>query len=321
MCRLKRGFTLVELLVVIAIIGILVALLLPAVQAAREAARRTECTNKMKQLGLAMHNYHDVWKRLPASNATVEWFGKPRREFNWTLRSLPFMEQTAIYDNFDFTVPAWTRPGNWRDLLDDSNAIFNYKYMRMVHPQYLCPSDSLAEQVSVEDHFTNSWELSQCDYAMNIGDYRNVTGVGWGRSGDQNDPDGTGAGNGVTEVRGVSGTNDWAARFGDIPDGLSNTFLLGECIGALSWWQNWGSQCWGNTAHPINMRNRYLLDNLPGSASTSDWDWNVGFRSFHPGGANFCMVDGSVRFLSENIDGPTYRAAASRMGGESLSLP
>lgn len=309
--RSPRGFTLVELLVVIAIIGVLVALLLPAVQQAREAARRMQCSNQMKQLGIAMHNYHDVWKKLPPSSAEIESMNpaKPRREWSWTPRLLAFMEGTAIYDQINFSLPSYDRPGNWNvAMMDDPSVVCNYKFVRMVHPQFLCPSNAKGGEPGIQDHFAASWELSQIDYAANIGDYANATGIG--------QPGG--AGNSIEVPRGVIGCRDWSAAFRDITDGLSNTYLLGECVGAFSHWQNWGSTSFSSTAWPINHRNRDLMNGVIGPTVTH-WDHNIAFRSFHPGGANFLMCDGSVRFLPETIDGVNYRAGASRSGGEVVS--
>ncbi|RCS48242.1 DUF1559 domain-containing protein [Bremerella cremea] len=311
----RNGFTLVELLVVIAIIGVLIALLLPAVQQAREAARRMQCTNQMKQLGIAMHNYHDTFKKLPPGNSEIEQLGQPRREWGWAPRLLAFMEGSAIYDNIDFSKPSYDRPSSWNNaMMDDPSVICNYKFVRMVHPQFLCPSNSQGGEPAVEDHFSASWELSQCDYAANIGDYNNSTGIGG--VGVTH----SGAGNSELMVRGVIGCRDYSARFADITDGLSHTILLGEVVGAWSHWQNWGSACFSNTAYPINHRNRDFLNGTLGP-TVSHWQENIVFRSFHPGGANFLLCDGSVRFLPETIDGVTYRAAASKSGGETGNLP
>lgn len=176
-----------------------------------------QCTNKIKQIGLAMHNYHDTFGRLPASNATVEWSGGARREHNWTLGILDFMEMTAIADQFDYLKPLWDRPSDWANQLDNPNSVFNYKFARMIHPEFLCPSDPYSEQVSIEDHFTTTWELSQCDYAINIGDYKNVTGIGYGSN----------AGNGIVQVRGVSGTDAWETEASDSYPRRSTARLIG----------------------------------------------------------------------------------------------
>lgn len=291
----RVGFTLVELLVVIAIIGVLIALLLPAVQAAREAARRMECTNNLKQIGLALHNHHDVNGKLPASNFHG---GAGPYRWSWITRTLPYMEQNNVYDRLDYTVNGWQNG--------------NYALIRETHGEFLCPSDALAEEVREEEGFAApSWVLSQADYAACIGDYRNSSGVGA-------TPTYGNHGYGNPIVRGMIGRWGWAANFAKVTDGLSNTMMVGECVGAMCITQNFGTQSFGTTAHPINFQNRSLQDNLPTQANPR-WDESIGFRSYHPTGANFLMGDGSARFIAETIDGATYRALGSRAGGEVTS--
>lgn len=292
--QVRRAFTLVELLVVIAIIGILVGLLLPAVQAAREAARRMECSNNMKQIGLALHNYHDTFKSLPMSNPNC-----PAKRWGWMPRILPFIEGSAMHDSFDFALASWQ--GN------------NFQFLTQTHEGFLCPSDPLSTEIREEEFFAApTWVISQADYAAVIGDYRNSTGVGatpaFGN---------VGCGN---QVRGMIGRWGWSARLRDVTDGTSSTFMVGEVVGAMCIVQNWGVQSFATTAHPINFMNRSLFDNLP-TQGNPRWDESIGFRSYHPGGCQFLMGDGSVRFVTETIDGPTYRALASRANGEVASLP
>jgi prepilin-type processing-associated H-X9-DG protein len=331
----------VELLVVIAIIGVLIAMLLPAVQAAREAARRAQCANNAKQIALGMHNHHDTNLKLPICDGGEDTSvgGKGTAGWNWAVRLLPFVEGAAIFDSINWSKYPYDRPSSWTgsnhdQMMNDSSVQCNYKIMRTIYPNFLCPSDYLSREITGETGWSvsggiqvnNNWTISQCDYAANIGDYRNSTGLGWGTHNNQSFIAGyTGAGNDLTKPRGVIGVAGWSAAFGDITDGLSNTFLIGECIGTLSHWQSWGSQCFANTAHPINSRNRWLIEKLPNSAGSTTidglttWDWNVGFRSMHSGGANFSLCDGSGHFVSENIDGTVYRALASRDGAETTT--
>jgi len=299
----RRAFTLVELLVVIAIIGILIALLLPAVQAAREAARRSTCTNNMKQIGVALHNYHDVNGRLPHGTFAAT----QQSRWGWQPRLLPFIEGGAEFNLLDFRIAAWQPDQNGN----------NFQCLRRIHRSFLCPSDTLSERIIQEEGFGAGWEISQSDYAGNIGDYINSTGIGatpaYGNVG-------FAANEGPNEVRGVISRWKWSASFRDVIDGLSNTFCVGECIGALCITQNFGTQCFATTAHPINYMNQSLIDSPPTPANPR-WDESIGFRSFHPGGANFLLGDASVRFVSDTIDGVIYRGLASRMGRESISPP
>jgi prepilin-type N-terminal cleavage/methylation domain-containing protein/prepilin-type processing-associated H-X9-DG protein len=291
--RQQRGFTLIELLVVIAIIAVLIALLLPAVQQAREAARRTQCRNNMKQLGLAIHNYHDSHSILPVCSATVY-----EKRFNWSVMILPYMDDAPMYNKLNFNVPSW-------------NAA-NFPTLKPVYSKVICPSDPYGSEILVEENFApaDPWGLSQMDYAAVEGDYINTTGVG------QTPAYGNTAA-GVAK-RGMIGRHLWSAKFSQVSDGLSNTFLLGECIGAFGYTQNFACQSFGTTAQPINYRNSFFVQdraNWP-TVANPRWDEGIGFRSLHTGGAHFLMGDGSVKFVSENIDGFAYRAQASRAGGE-----
>jgi hypothetical protein len=296
---------------VIAIIGVLIALLLPAVQAAREAARRMSCTNNLKQQVLGFHNYHDIYEKFPMAP------GLDRR-WGWTIPLLPFVEQNAFYQNLDKNVTSW-HANNWPLLTRDP----------LPPSCFLCPSDPWNQELCEEQYFAApTYKIRQIDYAINIGDYRSNTGVGEVEYTDPNNTSGSydvyGQGsphdNGMRPARGPMGRYIWTANFSDITDGTANTFLLGECIGYLCINQNFITQSSAITAHPINYQNEQLIANPPTQANPQ-WDASYGFRSMHSGGASFGLCDGSVKFVAESVEHAAYRAMASRAGGETLRIP
>jgi prepilin-type N-terminal cleavage/methylation domain-containing protein/prepilin-type processing-associated H-X9-DG protein len=307
--RFSSAFTLVELLVVIAIIGILVSLLLPAVQAAREAGRRAQCSNNMRQFGLAVHNYHDTMKLLPISigiwpegNAyTAQRNGK-----GWIISVLPQLEQTPLYDQFaehgfngDFGSGAGIR------------APASVPYLKMQISVIRCPSDGLSQPTATDQAQLGGIEVAVTNYKGVIGDTRmgNDTSV---------HPLGT-----MPDCHANRGCNGLFYRnnyqdkltMASITDGTSNTFMVGEDIPfhnvhSAAYYSN-GDYC---SCHgPINF--------YPKPPKPNEW-WNVmTFRSLHPGGSQFCLADGSVRFTTQNVDHATYRAACTRQLGEVVTLP
>ncbi len=324
--RNSSGFTLVELLVVIAIIGILIALLLPAVQAAREAARRSQCTNNVKQLSLAMHNYHDTHKQFPPGSMrwTAPFVGSSWQSshVSWICLILPFIEQSAIHDQINFSD---TRP--WQS----APAKPGYLLRKVKISGVLCPSDG--ETIYPNDVVGNNYVA--CSGASD--------GVDGGRFNVA----------GVRFFRGIMLENA-KHSFANVKDGSSNTMLVGECLigrpyicrsqcgtntwpqpscytgtdgltltsdnesgRGQSWMRGYGGAEWAfNTLMPPNDRFTANHECMTGSTRGA-----YTARSEHPGGVNIGMGDGSVRFVGETVDLWTWRAASTMDGSEDPRQP
>lgn len=303
----RRGFTLVELLVVIAIIGILIALLLPAVQAAREAARRSQCINNFKQVGLAMHNYHDTQKCFPpgmifywsvsntecGQNDSGSYYG-----FGWALRVLPHMEQSQIYDQVDWNLASLYATGVNR-------TVGAYRV-----DAFLCPSDPQdGELVQV----SAGWQTgSHADEDLRMTNMAGVSdSVNWTCS--------TTAPKRYPKMDGMMGER-LGCKVAHVIDGTSNTLMIGEMTGGGpgtyrgQFWSTWNLL---DTYDGING-----IYTVPGNPNLTAYDMRrTGFSSYHPGGCNFLLADGSVHFLSETIDALTLRGLTTRGGKESVTLP
>ncbi|HMO83595.1 MAG TPA: DUF1559 domain-containing protein [Lacipirellulaceae bacterium] len=313
----KRGFTLVELLVVIAIIGVLVALLLPAIQAAREAARRSQCLNNMKQLGLALHNYHGARNEFPIG-AEV-----PLRRANWRLKIAPYFEQSSVYARLDFKdqfASACTATSNY-GVKTGKNAFLS----RLVFEVYECPSSDLPPN---DPYWCNFEELQIPDYIGVSGAASNPGGVH-----DMCSPE---TGYGVYCRNGILVPFE-IIKMRQVTDGLSNTVIVAENSATVAGVDMRGSYHGGwaglnGSERPVN---EFEGDELPYGGATktlrypinydilapgtsAPYEANVVFNSFHPGGINVTMGDGSVRFLAESTELEILMRISSREDGEAV---
>lgn len=329
----RFAFTLVELLVVIAIIGILVGLLLPAVQAAREAARRMSCSNNMKQIILAVHNYESATKRVPPA-----WTRPAQTGDGWSAqaRILPYIENIGLAGGVDFAA------GYKAATITVDGQSFKISSFRV--PVYLCPSDVLDEGRVGDNGEPEHYPLS---YGYNAGPWL-VYNPATNRPGPGAFKTGT------------------VSRFRDVLDGLSNTLGFGEVKGWTPYYRD--ADIAGTTAMPADPTeicalggsfkintghtewvdgrvhqtgftttfspNRKVLCEVSGN--TYDLDWTnaregrsntllteaaVTSRSYHQGGVNVTMMDGSVRFVTDSIDLELWQNLSTRAGGEQVTVP
>ena len=295
--RRSRGFTLIELLVVIAIIAVLIALLLPAVQQAREAARRTQCKNNLKQLGLALHNYLDRTDRFPAGYFTaVSVSGTDTGSgWGWAAMLLPELDQASLYHQIDFS--------------QDIKAPANAKARVTVLNALRCPSEVFAPTFAV----TDAGGVALNPQIMVA--YASYVGV-------------NGNGSVTDSVATIMSTNDGfllrnrAFRAGDITDGLSNTFFVGERSSRMSL-STWVGAVTGagvdSIRDPGSVEASAALilghcgSHMPNNPEVTDAD---ALSSFHPQGVQFLLGDGSVRFVASNISQQVYDALATRSAGD-----
>ncbi|WP_437187643.1 DUF1559 domain-containing protein [Planctomicrobium sp. SH668] len=309
----RFGFTLIELLVVIAIIAVLIALLLPAVQQAREAARRSQCKNNLKQLGLAFHNYHDVIQRFPPGGFVINGQWGHNRGNAFTML-LPYIEQAALFNSINFNIPLDSSVGIDTQTLPNSTVLIS----QQVIPAFLCPSDDIPPLMT-GGIATSGQARAISNYGMSIGHQNSFAcGTGWdiiNQNGATSHGD-TLSGEGIS---GVFSHMAWAAAFRDVIDGTSNTIMVGEvrprCGSHMQNGWNHQNAYWTSTVGGLNYK---TCPNEPGFVSGSacngetSWGTAQGFKSRHTGGVHFAFVDGSVHFLSDNIDYRTLAKLADR---------
>lgn len=334
----RLAFTLVELLVVIAIIGILVAMLLPAVQAAREAARRSQCMSNLKNVGLALHNYHDTTENFPPAyrafdvdplnpTGNLESFGgtstaSPLRT-NWAILILPYLEEQSLQDSFTLETAA----GLPVEISDPLNAQARATKIAVM----LCPSDPNGD-IPFETSWSGDGPWARGNYGINMIQSNNLYSMSsW------NNKDGPGK-KGLGPRRGIAFIND-SLRMGQVTDGTSKTIMLAElraglhpvdprgtwalgqcaasahCHQAVSWGQSPNHCDPGATDLLVNSQE--VINAVGVEALRSEcmhpwagaiWSYRSTVRSPHPGGAMVSMADGSVRFISDFVDKGTYQS-------------
>jgi prepilin-type N-terminal cleavage/methylation domain-containing protein len=332
--RSRCGFTLVELLVVIAIIGILVALLLPAVQAAREAARRMSCGNNLKQIGLGLHNYHDVYKEYPmAYFVHID----PPGAFNiqaWGTMVLPFLEQKPLHDQYDFRYP----PVNQGGPIGQANMQLIQTWLDV----FACPSAPGRNRIYDGGLPANpsglplpalTWRAAASDYCVPTGVRGAFGNIAY--AGNQG-----GNRHGVLQDHITIGSMPVAgnrpANMATIVDGTSNTFLIGERTGGGQIFSKrtiWASPAagplgaangggWGDALNGEHWLSGTLYSGLPAAPQEGPCGINCtnlrgyGFHSFHPGGCQFLMADASVQFIAESAVQLAVAARITREKGE-----
>ena len=303
----QRAFTLVELLVVIAIIGVLVALLLPAVQAAREAARRMQCGNNLKQIGIAIHNYHDTNNSFPPSavKEKLQDGGGSAQALVWSGSILPFIEQKNMFDSIvgmGFGI-------NWAD--DSTNELI----LRTKLPAFQCPSSPDMGQTWDDGSATARHRASYgCVVTGTVG-FTITSNATNGESKHHMDD----GGYGHARWNGPFLMQNNTTTFGDIIDGSSNTLFVGE-----------------RYRDKATNRNYIYVGTPNGQDEHARWSGSTGiqlnsldtgtqgfagFHSAHPSGAQFAVGDGSVRLINENVDRYIYACLGTRNGGEAVQIP
>jgi prepilin-type N-terminal cleavage/methylation domain-containing protein/prepilin-type processing-associated H-X9-DG protein len=290
MCR--RGFTLIELLVVTAIIGVLVALLLPAVQAAREASRRGQCANNLRQIGIALHMYCGQHGWLPPAD---------RGQFSGFVAILPFLEQVGLHQQYDFHLNPLTASS-------DSNRRVTMQEI----PVYVCPSMNLPRDVPETNPLCSQESGAPGSYALSTGSNNPWPLAAIYNGAFTKPPYRTSVG-AISAADGASNT----LMVGELDYGLQN-FLFTSCVekygqirgGTTIWGTPYVGYSWASTCGAYNS------DRIVVPGTNVEW---ATFRSDHSGGCNFVMVDGSVHFIGTHVDAALLDALATRAGGEPVA--
>ena len=353
----KRGFTLIELLVVIAIIAVLIALLLPAVQQAREAARRTQCKNNLKQLGLAIHNYHDVYSGLPPAYILISATTPVSQNFSGIgTKLLPYIDQAPLYNQWDGSTPAI--PSVAGTSFSATAAAANMAVVATQLAAWKCPSSTAADTSTAiypQGTFQNNVPRATYQIPYARGDYSVTTGVAGGYSQYAYNGNPSTTLNGALGISNNGGQGTWTS-LRDITDGTSNTtvlgertggtiiynkntpttvaavmasnYILGNQYGAVMNGVGWGDFLIGE--HSIAGTNPDGTQSLVVVGSGSDFGGpcainctnarSAGYHSFHVGGAHFLMMDGAVRFISESISSANFAATITARNGEVVGL-
>ncbi len=317
------GFTLIELLVVIAIIAVLIALLLPAVQQAREAARRSQCKNNMKQLGLAVHNYHDVFLKFPIGAAAPN-----ARATSWRFALLPYLDQAPVAQAAgNSTLPNFYPKGNVEHTVDDYNQ-YSKPLLNLVLPVYDCPSSTLP-QIYLYSSFFEGKGTQLIKYVGIMGAFP-----------DPLQRDETFYEHQYSSFATNNGylLNNECVSFRDVTDGLSNAIVIGEQSGnprnakIANYHSGWNGASANDTVAKLNttsagqkvhrfssgLTSIYHRPNPTsvGAEADREWDYNTPLSSFHTGGVHVLLGDGGVRFLNDNVHLPLIQQLCVRDDGK-----